>query len=141
MIPNYHFRVRVENNPDYYYRSIQTDVIDENAKDPANPGNVHKDFCIEYTRINEPTSTGSGLTIHADVGSAIVDDQTVVTADLNDVKYFLVSVVRDEITNVLEILVREKVLGNYAEVPVDKIFEQDIDEYLVVANGTDLVKM
>lgn len=138
-IVNYHFRILVEDTPDYYYRGIQTDVIDESAVDPSNPGAPVKDYVVEVKRDAEPGTYASGLVIHCDVGSAIVDDQTVITADVSNIKYCLVSLVRDNVSGLLEIQVQEKVLGNYAETPDDKEWLCDIGEYSLEANGTDLV--
>lgn len=138
-IVNYHFRVLVENSPDYYYRGIQTDVMDADVVDPANPGNVHRDYVVEMKREAEPLTNAVGLVIHCDVGSAIVDDQTVIVADVSNIKYCLVSLVRDDVSGLLEIQVQEKVLGNYADTPDGKEWLCDIGEYSLEANGTDLV--
>lgn len=138
-IVNYHFRIRVEDTPDYYYRGIQTDVMDESAVDPSNPGAPVKDYVVEMKRDAEPSTNPVGLVIHCDVGSAIIDDQTVIVADPTDIKYCLVSLVRDDVSTLLEIQVQEKVLGNYAETPDDKTWLCDIGEYSLAANGTDLV--
>ena len=138
-IVNYHFRILVEDTPDYYYRGIQTDVMDEAAVDPSNPSAPVKDYVVEIKRDAEPGTYASGLVIHCDVGSAIVDDQTVITADVSNIKYCLVSLVRDDVSGLLEIQVQEKVLGNYAETPDDKEWLCDIGEYSLEANGTDLV--
>ena len=140
-ISDYKFRVRVEDAPDYYYRGIQTDVVDPTVKDPANPGNVHRDFMVERITDTDPTAEATGLDITSNVGTVIVDDITSITADPNDIKYCLVSVVRDNASSLLEIQVQEKVLGNYAETPEDKTWECDIAEFSVIAAGSTLVKL
>lgn len=139
-IIDYHFRVLVEDAPDYYYKGIQTDVIDSNVVDPANPGFPHRDFVVEFQRVNTPTAVASGLDITANVGSVIVDDVTSIVADPDNTKFCLVSVIRDDITALLEIQVQEKVLGNYGTTPDGKTWECDIAEFSVVAAGTDLVE-
>ena len=60
-IVNYHFRIRVEDTPDYYYRGIQTDVMDESAVDPSNPGAPVKDYVVEMKRDAEPSTNPVGL--------------------------------------------------------------------------------
>lgn len=133
-------RIRVEDAPDYFYREVQTDVIDPSIVDPANPSFPVSGFVIEDQQINEPTAVASGLDITTNVGSAIVDDVTSITADPDNTKFCLVSVVRDDITSLLEVQVQEKVLGNYAPTPDDKTWECDVAEFSVVAAGTDLVE-
>ena len=134
-----HVRIRVDDTPFYYYLEVQTDVIDDSIVDPANPTAAVSDFIIEESIINKPTSVASGLDITANVGSAIVNDVTSIVADPDDTKFALVSVVRDDGTGILEIQVQEKVLGNYASTPTDKIWECDIQEFSVIANGSNLV--
>lgn len=138
---DYHIRVRVEDSPDYYYREIQTDVLDATVKDPGNPTAVHRDYALEQVKDNEPTATASGLDITTNVGSAIVNDVTSITADPDDTKYVKVSVVRDDTTTDLEIQVEEKVLGNYSGTPAGKTLECEIKEFSLVAAGTALVEV
>lgn len=140
-ILDYYFRVRVENAPDYYFKGVQTDVVDPTVKDPADPGAVHRDFVVERITDNIPIAVAALLDITTNVGSAIVDDVTSIVADPTDTKYALVSVVRDDITELLEIQVQEKVLGNYAGTPEGKTWECDIAEFSVVAAGTELVEV
>jgi len=140
-IIDYHVRARVENAPDYYYREVQTDVLDFSFVDPANPGFVHRDRVLERTTDNEPTAVAAGLNITTNVGSAIVDDVTAVGADPDDTKYVKVSVVRDDASTLLEIQVEEKVLGNYSGTPEGKTLECEIKEFSLVAAGTDLVEV
>jgi hypothetical protein len=140
-ILDYHIRVRVENSPDYYYREVQTDEIDATAKDPGNPTAVHRDYVLEDIKDNEPTATASGLDITTNVGSAIVNDVTAITADPDDIKYVKVSVVRDDTSGDLEIQIEEKVLGNYSGTPAGKTFECEVKEFSLVAAGTDLVEV
>lgn len=134
-----HVRIRVVNAPDYYYREIQTDTVDDTIVDPAFPARPVADFAIEEQRPNVPTAVPTGLDITADVGSAIVADVTSIVADPDDTKFCLVSVIRDDITSLLEIQVQEKVLGNYGDTPAGKTWECDIAEFFVVAAGTTLV--
>ena len=140
-ILDYHFRVRVENAPDYYYKGIQTDVVDPSVVDPANPGLVHRDFVVERITDNVPEAVAVLLDITTNVGSAIVDDVTSIVADPDDTKFALVSVIRDDGTGVLEIQVQEKVLGNYGGTPAGKTWECDVAEFSVVAAGTELVEV
>jgi len=140
-ILDYHFRVRVEDAPDYYYKGIQTDVADPNVVDPANPGFVHRHYVVEKIVDTVPTAVATLLDITTNVGSAIVDDVTSIVADPDDTKFCLVSVVRDDGTGLLEIQVQEKVLGNYGETPAGKTWECDIQEFSVVAAGTELVEV
>ncbi|MHA1806198.1 MAG: hypothetical protein ACTSX2_01325 [Candidatus Thorarchaeota archaeon] len=140
-IIDYHVRARVENAPDYYYREVQTDVLDFSFVDPANPGLVHRDRVLERTTDNEPTAVAAGLNITTNVGSVIVDDVTAITADPDDTKYVKVSVVRDDASTLLEIQVEEKVLGNYSGTPEGKTLECEIKEFSLVAAGTDLVEV
>jgi hypothetical protein len=141
MIYDFHFRVRVDDTPDYYYYGIQTDAVDSDAKDPGNSGATHHDFTVLQFKENEPTAVASGLDITTNVGSAIVDDVTAITADPDDIKYIRVSVVRDDTSGNLEIQVEEKVLGNYSGTPEGKTLEYEIKEFSLVAAGTDLVEI
>lgn len=134
-----HVRIRVDDTPFYYYLEVQTDVIDDSIVDPANPTAAVSDFIIEESIINKPTAVAAGLDITVNVGSAIVNDVTSIVADPDDTKFALVSVVRDDGTGILEIQVQEKVLGNYASTPTDKTWECDIQEFSVIANGSNLV--
>ena len=141
MIYDFHIRIRVNDTPDYYYFAVQTDVLDPDAVDPGNPGAPHHDFTIlKYTE-NTPTAVASGLNITTNVGSAIVDDITAITADPTDIKYVKVSVMRKDDDGVLSILVEEKVLGNYSGVPDDYTLECEITQFSLAAAGTDLVEV
>jgi len=140
-IINYEVRIRVADSPFYYYREIQTDVIDDTIVDPANPAAAVSDFVVEDEHENKPTADATLLDITANVGSAIVNDVTSIVADPDDTKFCLVSVVRDDGTSLLEIQVQEKVLGNYGSTPAGKTWECDIAEFFVVAAGTALVKV
>jgi hypothetical protein len=141
MIYDFHFRVRIENTPDYYHYGIQTDQIDDSAVDPGNPSAPHSDYVIQKFVENVPTATASGLNITTNVGSAIVDDMTAIIADPTDIKYVQVSVIRDDSDASLSILVEEKVLGNYSGVPDDFTLESIINEFSLAAAGTDLVEV
>jgi hypothetical protein len=141
-IQDYHVRLRIQDSPDYYKVLIQTDVLDVNAVDPDNPTFPVLDFVILDD--DEPTvitAVPTGLDIQTDVGSAVVGDITSIVADPDDTKFCLVSVVRDNASQLLEVQVQEKVLGNYADTPDDKTWECDVAEFSVVAAGTDLVEV
>jgi len=141
MILDYSIRVAVEGPSLHYYRTIQTDAVDNTAKEPGNEVEVHRDFVIEHIEDNVPTSTASLLAITSNVGSAIVDDVTNVTADPDNAKFVRISVIRDDTSGDLEILAEEKVLGDYSGVPSGKDLEQIINEFSVVAAGTTLVEV
>lgn len=140
-ILDYHFRVLVENAPDYYYKGIQTDVADPDVVDPANPGLVHRDYVVEKTYDNVPTAVATLLNITSNVGSAIVNDIISILADQNDIKHVRVSVVRQDSDSALSILAEEKVLGNYSGTPDGFTLEIEIAEFSVAAAGTELVEV
>lgn len=141
-ILDYHVRLRIQDSPDYYYFARQTDVLDVSAVDPANPSFPVLDFVILAHEEPTPiTAVAAGLDITTNVGSAIIDDVTSIVADPDDTKFCLVSIVRDNASQLLEVQVQEKVLGNYAETPDDKTWECDVSEFSLVAAGTDLVEV
>jgi hypothetical protein len=141
MIKDYHARIVVEDTPFRYYREIQTDVVNESIVDPATPAIPVRDFVVEECPETIPTAVAVLLQITTNVGSAIVNDLTNIVADPAETKFVRVSVIRDDGTGALEVLVEEKTTGVYAGVPVGKTLEQIINEFSVVAAGTDLVEV
>lgn len=142
MVNDYHVRIVVEDSPLRYYREVQTDTIDSIIVDPSTPGISVRDFVLGKTTMNIPTCEGnvpSDMTIRTNVGSAIVNDDYVVTADPDNKKWIKISEVRDSGGN-LEILAFEKVLGDYDDIPSGKSLEKDLKEFSVVAAGTVLVE-
>lgn len=141
MILDNKVRIVVEDTPVRYYREVQTDVINDTIVDPAFPGLPVRDFVVERIEENVPTAVAALLQITTNVGSAIVNDITNIVADPAETKFVKVSVIRDNGTEALEILVEEKTTGVYAGVPVGKTLEKIINEFSVVAAGTDLVEV
>lgn len=142
-ILNYHVRVTVEESPPHHYHEVHTDVVDESMVDPAFPSTAVRDLVIESIGINVPTCVGNvpgDLKIRTNVGSAIENDDYVVTADPSDKKYIKISIARDDGTNLLEILAFEKTTGEYGGTPAGKTIEKDLKEFSVVAAGIVLVE-
>ncbi len=142
MINDYHIRLYCEDGS-HYYRTIQTDKIDESAKDPAHSSSVTRDFCIERVLLNVPSCVGnspSNLKIRTNVGSEIVDDDYTVTAHASLKKYVKISILRDDTSTDIEIYAFEKTTGEYGSVPSGKTLEKDLKEFSVVALGTVLVE-
>ena len=149
MITDFNVRivcVPVSGNPAWeYHEVVQTDKFDDTITCPAHqdPGDTVRDFVIKHTTINVPTCVGnspSDLTIRTNVGSAIVDDDTLVTAHSTLKKFVLISLLRVTATQALEIFSREKTDGEYVGIPAGKVLEQDYKEFSVVAAGTVLVE-
>jgi len=141
---NYHVRVTVEETPEHYYRTVQTDKVDDTVVDPAYPSTPVHGFVIEYADFNVPTCAGnspSDLTIRTNVGSAIVDDDYVVAPHSSDKKYIKMVLVRDDGTTDLEIKAFEKTTDEYASMPAGHTHIRDLKEFSVVANGTVLVEV
>jgi len=142
-ITDYHIRITVEGPSLHNSREVQTDVTDNTVKESGNESEVHRDFVIEHTSINQPTCVGNSpadLKIRTNVGSAIVNDDYTVTADPDDKKWIKMAIGRDDGTSDLEILAFEKVLGDYADTPSGKTLEKWLKEFSVVAAGTVLVE-
>jgi len=139
-ITDYLVRIVVETTPFTYYKETQTDILDATITDPGNPGTPVRDFVVEGREDNIPTATASGLVITANVGSAVVNDQTTITADPTDIKTVQVSVVRNDTTSLLEIVVRSKLTGEYSDFSGVTLVEH-IKEFQVVANGTVLTEI
>ena len=148
MIIDYHVRVVVVDTvgpPEthHYFRTIQTDKIDETKKEPSNEGKTHRDFVIEFEEINAPTCVGnspSDLDIRTNVGSAIVNDDYAVTAHATLKKFIKTSLARDDTSGLLEILAFEKTTGDYDDTPAGKTLIYDLKEFSVVALGLVLVE-
>ena len=141
MITDYHIRVVCEEATEHYARLIQTETINESIVCPTHPLESVRDFVIENDTPTVPTATASALQITTNVGTAIVDDLHDVTADGTDTTYVLMSVVRVDATDALEVVAFEKTTGEYGSIPAGRTLEQDINEFYVVANGTDLVEV
>lgn len=142
-IVDYSIRIVVEGPSLHYFRTIQTDKIDETEKEPGNESEVHRDFAIEKEGPNVPTCDGnnpSDLDIRTNVGSAIVNDDYSVTADPSDKKFIKMSLVRDDTSTDLEIIAFEKTTGDYGSIPSGKTLIGDLKEFSVVASGTVLVE-
>ena len=143
-IYDYHVRLVCEAaSPWEYYRTVQTDETDDTIECPAHPGGSTRDFVIEHIVENVPTCEGntpSDLTIRTNVGSAIVNDDYVVTADPTDKKFIKICILRDNLSTDLEIYAFEKTTGEYGNIPSGKSLEKDLKEFSVVAAGTVLVE-
>ena len=144
MVIDYHVRIVCEEvSPFEYYRTVQTDKIDETLKCPSHPTGSVRDFTIERSETNIPSCEGnvpSNMKIRTNVGSVVVDDDYTVTADPAEKKYIKISVARDNTTEDIEILAFEKTTGNYGNTPSGKTFLFDLKEFSVVAAGTVLVE-
>lgn len=88
-------------------------------------------------KIDSPFMEVIGLQIDLSVGTLLAESHTVIP-DTNDEKSIKVSIIVDESTSTLEMLIREKVIGDYADIPAGKILAQDLKEYSCAANGTSL---
>jgi len=141
MITDYHVRVVCEEATEHYARIVQTEVISESVVCPTHPTASIRDFVIESNEPTIPTATASALQITTNVGTAIVDDIHDVTADSTHTTYVLMAVVRVDATDALEVIAFEKTDGEYGSSPAGRTLEQDIKEFYVVANGTDLVEV
>lgn len=140
-ILDYSVRIVCKSVPREYYRELQTDVLDDTITCPSHPGTPVSDFAIEKTENTVPTSVAASLQITTNIGTAVVNDIHNVTADPTNTKYVRISAIRDDGTNALEVLAEEKVLGEYGGVPGGKTLEVIINEFFVVAAGTDLVEL
>jgi len=142
-IIDYHVRITVEGPSLHNYREVQTDAVDETAKESGNESEVHRDFVVECASDNVPTCVGnspSDLDIRINVGSAIEDDDYSVTADPDDKKFIKMAILRDDTSGDLEIYAFEKTTGDYGDVPSGKTHEKYLKEFSVVAAGTALVE-
>lgn len=82
------------------------------------------------------------MTITTIITDLNVTDQTVVVADTTLTKYVLISLVYDLATDSFHIRAFEKTDGVYASLDPDEyLVQQDIAEWYVVANGTELVEV
>ena len=87
------------------------------------------------------TCTSSALAITLNMGTAIVNDITNVTADPTNKKFVLIAIVLDNTTGDAEAAAFEKTTGEYAGVPSGKTLGTNVKEYCVEANGTTLVEV
>lgn len=86
--------------------------------------------------------SASGLTITTSINSIIVDDQTVIVPDVSETKYVMVSYIHNETTDVLEVVVFERLEStSYGDLAADERLVADLKEFSVVAGGTDLVEV
>jgi len=82
-----------------------------------------------------PTCTAAVLTVTANIGTYLVNDDTTVIDEVN--KFVLVCVALDDTTGVIEILLFEKsgILAEYGVAPVGKTLIVKLKEYEVVAGA------
>jgi len=124
----------------HYWREDQ-DQVDDTIKCGTHPLAPVRDFAIERTIESICSAVASGLNITINIGVTVVDKVQAIVADVTNTKYVLVSVYVDDTTGIAEEVVFEKTTGEYGNPPSGKTFEKDLQEFSLVANGTDLVEI
>ena len=143
MINEHKVRVVVEGgtpNP-HYFNMVQTDVVDEAEKEPGLEGSTHRDFVIESVEPTVPSfviNTPSDLDIRAQVGNAIVDDDTTISNHATLTTTIKVSVLRKQSDSSLEVWIFTHTDGIYGNTPAGYDVEHDIvdREVKIVPAGT-----
>ena len=124
----------------HYWREEQ-DVIDKTIKCGTHPLATVRDFTIESDHEVVMTAVASGLNITTNIGVTVVDQVDAITADGSDTKFVLVTAYEDDVTGLLEAVLFEKTTGEYGDPPSGKTYHEDINEFSLVASGTDLVEV
>lgn len=95
----------------------------------------------KLTAIQKPTCAPTGLDITVNLGTLIVNDVTSILADPVSVKYVKVSLVSDNATGNIEVVVFEKTILEYGDVPAGKTLCCNLKEFSVPALGTSLTEI
>ena len=83
----------------------------------------------------------SGLVITVNIENLVDDDETTITADPSDTKYAKVCYVYDESADEFSVQVFERTTGLYDDLEPPEYLVEQMSEYYVVANGTELVEV